>query len=282
MKEINYTFSIGSNCDSTFFIREYDLCKISGPFDWVYIDFASAIANIKEKFIRFTSDIFYYSDENNYDFQDEETWGSYVFNSKYLDTVDSRLRTIGKKEFTLHHEKPFKTPFFIKQHYLPLKLDNNLVQWNRSCWFPHHNFQDPIQINVLENKIMAFNQLYEGDKDKILFLGFNKFENLNNAYKYIKECVHEYHSSNLGCNVFYIILAPTDSAPEVHNYNGITIFLTNYEANKMYQFEFDSKFPEINQYLRTIYNFNPLSKPSEIEYLPSPKFSEKNLDIIKW
>ncbi len=38
MKEINYTFSIGSNCDSTFFIREYDLCKISGPFDWVYID----------------------------------------------------------------------------------------------------------------------------------------------------------------------------------------------------------------------------------------------------
>ena len=66
MKEINYAYSIGSNCDSTFFIRHYKLSKFSGPFDWVYVDFNSALKNIEQKFERYTKDLFYYNPDVNY------------------------------------------------------------------------------------------------------------------------------------------------------------------------------------------------------------------------
>ena len=72
MKEINYTFSIGSNCDSTFFIRHNDLCKFAGPLDWVYIDFESALLNMEEGFERFTKDLFYYEPEADYRSMDDD------------------------------------------------------------------------------------------------------------------------------------------------------------------------------------------------------------------
>ena len=278
MKEINYTFAIGSNCDATFFIRRFDLCKFSGPMDWVYIDFETAIKNIQKGFERYTKDLFYYSPDLEYKNMGEDELNSFLFNPKYHDQVDARLQEISDKEFELHPDKPYVKDFFINQHFLPDVLDSNLVKWNRSCWFPHHDFKNEFQVNVLKNKITAFMKVYEDNKDNILFLGFNKFENLDDAYYYIRRCSGNYHRYKLDSDVFYIILAPTHTTPEVFKYDGITFFLKHFEGT--YQFHKDTQLPEANDYLNSIYNFNSLEKPIDLDYKITTTFSDDYDEMI--
>ena len=197
MKEINYTFSIGSNCDSTFFIRHYNLSKFSGPFDWVYVDFNSALKNIEQKFERYNKDLFYYNPDTDYSEMGVEELKLHLINKEYHNQVDYRLENISDIEFELHPNKNYVKDFYINQHYLPDEITPNLVQWNRSCWFPHHDFKDNEKNNILINKINVFNKVYENQKDNILFVGFNKFENIQDAYYEIRNITRSYHQSDL-------------------------------------------------------------------------------------
>ena len=287
MKEINYTFSIGSNCDSTFFIRHNDLCKFAGPLDWVYIDFESALLNMEEGFERFTKDLFYYEPEADYRSMDDDELQEYLINRKDYNQVHPRLVGISENQFELHPSKPYVKEFYINQHFLPDILETNLVKWNRSCWFPHHDFQDEIQVKVLENKLLAFNKLYEDNQDNILFIGFNKFEELEEAYFYMRKCLRDYLKSDLRSDVFYIILAPTHTPPDVIKYEGITFFLHHFEG--IYQFHEDTKLPEAHNYLKSLYEFNPKEKPQNLDYHLTTTFSDyydemisKTLDTHSW
>ena len=267
MKEINYTYSIGSNCDSTFFIRHYKLSKFSGPFDWVYVDFNSALKNIEQKFERYTKDLFYYNPNVNYNNMSIEELKLHLINKEYHNQVDYRLENISDIEFELHPNKSYVKDFYINQHFLPDEITPNLVQWNKSCWFPHHDFKDKDKNNVLKNKINVFNKVYGDNKDNILFIGFNKFETIQDAYYEIRNITRSYHQSDLKSDLFYIILAPTNTPPEIIKHENVTFFLKHFEG--IYQFETDDKHPEAFEYLNKIYKFNILEKPNDIEYLPA-------------
>ncbi len=47
---INYIFSIGYRCYSSDFLNIYKLRKISGPFDYLFIDFETALKIINNNF----------------------------------------------------------------------------------------------------------------------------------------------------------------------------------------------------------------------------------------
>ena len=282
MKEINYTFSIGSNCDSTFFMRYHKLSKFSGPMDWVYVDFDSALKNIEECFDRYTSDLFYYHPSYAYHEMGDNQLRTHLINKKQYKQVDSRLKDISKNEFQLHPNKTYPKDFYINQNFLPDEVTNNLVKWNHSCWFPHHNFNNIAQNHILQNKISAFNHVYANYKDNILFIGFNKFETIEDAYYEIRKITNKYHQSSLGCDVFYIILAPTNSSPEVFKHGDVTFLLKHYEG--IYQFDESDKIPEAVNYLKGIYNFNLFDKPNNLDYLPIENnmttYDDDKLDYI--
>ena len=279
MKEINYTFSIGSNCDSTFFIRHHKLSKFSGPMDWVYVDFESALKNIDDSFKDYTNDLFYYHKDNNYSLLSSEEFDLHLHNKKNYSNIDEKLREISYNDFELHPNKPFVKDFYINQNFLPHEIDNSLVKWTHSCWFPHHDFKNGLDNNVLMNKINAFNKVYAESKDNILFIGFNKFEDINDAYYAIRKISSDYHKGFLGTDVFYIILAPTNTSPEIFKFDGITFFLKHFEG--IYQFEEQDKLSEAYNYLKGIYNFEIFEKPNSINYLPTTSHAEKTLDTLK-
>ena len=57
MIEINFIFSIGFRCYSPDFLYKYKLRKISGPFDYLFIDIETVFDNINNDFDKFLSDI---------------------------------------------------------------------------------------------------------------------------------------------------------------------------------------------------------------------------------
>ena len=47
---INYIFTLGYRCYSTDFIEIHKLRKMSGPFDYLYIDFETSLKIINNNF----------------------------------------------------------------------------------------------------------------------------------------------------------------------------------------------------------------------------------------
>ena len=93
----------------------------------------------------------------------------------------------------------------------------------------------------------------------------------------MRNITRSYHQSDLKGDLFYIILAPTNTPPEIIKHENVTFFLKHFEG--VYQFETDDKHPEAFEYLNKIYKLNILEKPNDIEYLPAPN---EHPDIIDY
>ena len=100
---INFIFSIGFRCYSTEFLNDFQLRKMSSPFDYVFIDFETSLKIINNNFDNYLYDIelFYKKNtteinnkcyelllENNIGYM-AHNYSVITFNQNYLD--DNKL-----------------------------------------------------------------------------------------------------------------------------------------------------------------------------------------------
>ena len=170
MGEINYIFTIGSLCDSTFFLRFNKLSKFASPFDWVYIDLETAFQVIENQFDNYLTDLYHYLPYLNYSKMSNLKFNSYLYNLKDTQIASPFMRNLNIEPFILHFESNpydkdltsnlYENSFYINQNNLPSTFTPALQNWERSCWSPHQDFKNEAQTNSMKNKInMGFNFL---------------------------------------------------------------------------------------------------------------------------
>jgi hypothetical protein len=150
--KIRYFLSIGHRCNSTDFAIKYDLRKFSSPFDYMYVDFESALQIISKRFSDFCNDIVIMDNQNkslqlihkkNTNVPDEEYSMLLKKNIKYMNDDFSWT--------TLRINQTYTRPFDHNEEIL-----DNIYFWPRICIHHHHNVQDIHVLNGMQKRCNRF------------------------------------------------------------------------------------------------------------------------------
>ena len=130
--QIRFIFSAGFSCDSANYLKRYDLRKMSGPFDFMYIDFETSLKVIASKFEDYTSDIVIC----NKHYQNR-----YLQNRKNTEEPHPRFKPLIEKDFIGYREVSYyDVDLLVNQNYIEeSELSGNLYDWTHVCIFFHHN-----------------------------------------------------------------------------------------------------------------------------------------------
>ena len=159
---INFIFNIGHRCFSPDFLETYKLRKIQSPFDFVFIDYESALKAIATKFADYLYDIVFFNKNaeqivlyNTKNTADANT----VINPKFYELLKQNVGYMA-------HDYNGNN-LFINQNYLDAaaadttELAGNTYNWNTICMFLHHNVLDPTVNNVITKVCETFNYIID-------------------------------------------------------------------------------------------------------------------------
>jgi hypothetical protein len=145
---INFIFSAGFSCDSANYLKRYDLRKMSGPFDFMYIDFETTLKVIDSKFEDYTSDIVVC----NKHYQNR-----YLQNSKNTTEPHLRFKPFIEREYIGYRNVSYyDIDLLVNQNYIEEpELLGDLYDWTHICIFFHHNI---VNIETREKIMMRSNR----------------------------------------------------------------------------------------------------------------------------
>ena len=150
--KIRYFFSIGHRCNSTDFSIKYNLRKYSSPFDYMYVDFESALQIIQKRFSDFCNDLVLMDNQNK---------SVQLIYKKNTNVPDEEYSELLKKDMKYMNDDFSWTTLRINQTYTRVFDENNepldnIYFWPRICIHHHHNLQDGHVRNGMQKRCDRF------------------------------------------------------------------------------------------------------------------------------
>jgi len=193
MINIDFIFSIGYRCNSSDFLKKYQLRSMSGPFDYMFIDIETAFDIIYDDFKNFLTNIVVVNKNN----KTKELY----YNAK---SIDQRIHTILDKNIRYMRHDYNNTNLIINQNYID-KTHSNIYEWNRICIFHHHDIRGKITYDTIQKRVNRFKDIYENKiYQKCLFyitriVDTNHMESYKNIVRALKKQKH------IDCYIIIII-----------------------------------------------------------------------------
>lgn len=198
--ELNYIFSIGYRCYSIDFLNTHNLRKFSGPFDYLYIDFETALKIINNRFENFLSDIVLLN-KNKQD--------SKLLYKKNTSEINNNLYNLLINNIVYINQNYNNNNLLINQNYIDINiLSNNLYHWNSICIFLHHDLLNENIYTSLVNRCNRFINIINSYSENTALIYITKIVNCNNIIDYINKIIEVKNIYKI--NTFIIIIVNCD------------------------------------------------------------------------
>jgi hypothetical protein len=251
MIEINYIFSIGFRCYSPDFLKKYNLRKISGPFDYLFIDIETAFENIHSNFDKFLSDIvsinknklfheIYYSDKK--------------INNQILDFI-------GNKDIGYMSHNYNNSNLIINQNFIH-NTPCNLYNWDRICIFLHHNITEKSEYDIIYERVKIFKNIYKDRKKNLCLLYITKIVETENLEQYKAKIYNLKQKYNINC--YLILIICSDKLADGYIFENDILYIIK-KVND-YNYQYNSKKGTDNN-LNYYNEYNIISKVFNMELL---------------
>lgn len=209
--QINYIFTLGYRCYSTDFIETHKLRKMSGPFDYLYIDFETALTLINDKFNNFLNDIVLLN--KNYK-------TIKLFYNKNTTTINNNFYELLKNDITYMSQNYNCNNLFINQNYLDTNnLSNNLYNWKSICIFLHHDLLDNNIYKKIKMRCDRFTDILYKYNESTALLYITKIITCNNIIEYIDNIIETKKHFNI--NAYIIMIINCDNIESSHYFYDI-------------------------------------------------------------
>lgn len=184
---INFVFTTGHRCNSSFFLDTYKLRKMNGPFDNLYVDFESALKLINTNFDDYLNDIILF----NKNYKDVR-----LYYKKNTTEIDKRFYKLYENNLVCYMAQNYnENNLVFNQNFLDDNDDNdeelnhNIHYWNKICSFHHHNILDETIYNQVKNRCERFQRIMKKYSETITLCHVSKLTFCENMEDYVKKII---------------------------------------------------------------------------------------------
>jgi hypothetical protein len=244
---INFIFSLGFRCYSPEFLKTFKLRKISGPFDYLFIDFETSLKIINDKFENYLNDVILFN---------KHTRTIELFRKKNTNNINNNFYELLKtNKFEYVRENFIGHTLLFNQNYLD-NMNDNLYNWNSICCFMHHNILDDNIYKSIQNRCKRFNNIMNKYNETTALLYLTKIVNCDNIVDYMNNIIKLKELYNINC--FIIIIIHCDNIEDIHFYNQVDKCLFIVKKVENYETQ-TSKYENDNNNLNYEKEFNIIS-----------------------
>jgi hypothetical protein len=198
---IHFIFTMGFSCESPNYLKRYDLRKMSGPFDYMYIDFHTALKVIDSNFEDYLSDIVVCN---------KHYQNNYLQHKKNTEKPHARFAPFITRDFVGYRTDYYwDVDLLINQNYIEEpELSGNLYDWKDICIFFHHNIVNADTRAKIHMRCQRFMNLYKKDpKNMFLFHVTKPLDPTIDTEEYVSSLIGLKKQYNISSYmVIYIIL----------------------------------------------------------------------------
>jgi len=206
---INFIFSIGYRCNSTLFLKRFNLRKCSSPFDYLFIDLETSFKLINTHFDNYLCDIILFNKDQK---------KIQLFYKKNTSEIESKLYELLENNIGYMADNYNGSNLLINQNYLDENnLSSNIYDWNTNCNFFHHNILDENIYNSIKNRYIRFNNIINKYNETVSLFYITKILNCPNIIDYMNEIIELKKKYIICC--FLIIIINCDNIEDEHYYN---------------------------------------------------------------
>jgi hypothetical protein len=247
---INFIFSIGYRCYSPEFLINFKLRKMSGPFDYLFIDLETSLKIINNNFDDYLNDIILFN-KNAQHIELFYSKNTTQINNKFYELLEEN--DIG---YMAHYHNGDNLLF--NQNYLDDdKLNNNLYNWNTICSFHHHNILDSNIYNLIKNRCERFNYILNKYNETTALFYITKIINCINIVEYMNNIIQLKKQNNIQCLI--IIIINCDNIEDSEYYNDIDKCLFIIKQVENYETQYNKYQTDNNLYLNYEKEFDIIS-----------------------
>jgi hypothetical protein len=194
---INFIFSIGYRCYSPDTLNIFKLRKMSGPFDYLFIDFESALKIIHNNFNDYLCDIVLIN---------KNTKKLELFYKKNTDEINNKFYELIEKNIGYMAHNYNDNTLLINQNYLDDNIiSNNLYDWDSICSFHHHNILDTNIYNSIRKRCDRFTTIINKYNKTTALFYITKIIESENLINYINKIIEIKNKYNIQCIIIFII-----------------------------------------------------------------------------
>lgn len=246
MIEINYIFSVGHRCNCVNFMKKYDLRKISGPFDNMFIDLETCFENIDNNFSNFLSNILLVNKKENISTE-------HYFNNSISSQIINNINKINKLNKITYMKDNYNEKNLLINLNFTNNIYRNLYYWDKICLFLHHNINNKDLYDTIKKRCNRFIKIYKTYNDRTLFIFISKIIDITDKNKYIIDVCNLKKKYNI--NSYLIIIVCSFSLKEDIIFENNILFIikkvdsydyqfNNYKTDNNYDFDEEYKIIE--------------------------------------
>jgi len=208
---INFIFSIGYRCTSTDFLVDFKLRKMSGPYDFIFIDFETSLKIINNNFEDYLYDIILFN-KNNKHIELFYKKNTTEINNKFYKLLENNIGYMG----TNYNSRDI----LFNQNYLDdNNLNDNIYNWKTICSFFHHNILDSNIYTSILKRCERCNYIINKYNETTTLFHITKKINCENIVNYMNNIVELKIKYNIKC--FIIIIINCDNIEDSEYYNEV-------------------------------------------------------------
>lgn len=213
---IKHAFSIGYRCNSSNFLNMHGHRIMSSPFDYMYIDFESALRCIQDEFANYTKDIVIFNKPNKI---------ASLFNHKNTTVVLPEIQHLLDTEEPIlcNHQDYYEETLFFNQNYLSIGNESesegaalslaaaaattNMYKWKSICLFFHHNMTLVRSIETLDRRCLRMMSCIRSRNTLLLYINQNTgFSDLSAEIAKYQSMIARYVPRNQYPNIYFAII----------------------------------------------------------------------------
>lgn len=255
---INFIFSIGYRCYSPDFLINFKLRKMSGPFDYLFIDFETSLKIINNNFDDYLNDIILFN---------KNTQHIELFYKKNTTKINDKFYELLKNNIGYMAHSYNSVNLLFNQNYLDDdklndKLNDNLYNWESICSFLHHNILDSNIYTSIKKRCERFNNVINKYNESTALFYITKIINCKSIVEYMKDILKLKKQNNIKC-IIIIIIINCDNIEDTEYYNEVDkcLFIIkkveNYETQyNKYQTDNNLNYEKEFNIISKYFNFN--------------------------
>ena len=194
MIEINYIYSIGFNCNTARFLMNHNLRRFASPFDWMHIDFESALENINTQFENYLTDLIHIKQDSNI---------CELVRKKNLNEIPKQL--LFNDKLTYMTFSYYDHNLFINGNYISEDLSSNVYDWKKVELWLHHDFLNSHYVNTIQHRVERFKNLYYKNYENSILIHITKIETIESLEDYKNSVLQIIRKNNIKSYVIKIV-----------------------------------------------------------------------------